>query len=104
MMNWWKANVAWRLARHAPSPMATVDHAARAPCTKCSKPVEDPQYLTCRGCRVRATAISKKRRKRLARQARCQKCGHPRDSENLVCSTCCSKQRARYHAGKATAA
>ena len=62
-----------------PSPMARVDHSARVEwslhtdCTKCGKPAEDVQFRLCRSCRVRSTAISKKRRKRLARQLRCQK-------------------------------
>ena len=105
MMNWWKANVAWRLARHAPIPMAT-DHSPRGEwslhtdCTKCGKPAEDVQFRLCRGCRTRATVVSKKRRKRLARQSRCPKCGQARDDANVVCSGCRAKERARHHERK----
>ena len=101
----WKRHFAWRFAR-----TSTYQHKARATvvvreirneaedCVKCHRARDDARFKHCARCRTRASLNQTKRRKRLAREGACVKCGRKRDSDHIVCSACRARERDRYHA------
>ena len=105
LIDLWRRHVAWRFCKtstHERRTRATVVlrelPISSSTCVKCHREREDGRFKLCQHCRLRANYHSKKRRGRLARKGACPKCGHSRDSDHIVCTSCRDAERARYHA------